>query len=203
MKRVLFVVALVATATAIMFAVMLQRSRATILRLEHNQEALLGDVDYYKTRFEHSAASVAVLELRVDELRRMREDDAREIRSLGIRLRRAESFAKSVTQSRSMAAVALRDTIVVRDTVRIFDADVGHTSLSGVLTSDSLYVDIKQRDTIYQVVHRVPRRFLFFRFGTKAIRQDVWTSNPNSEIVYTEYIELEKPHREPRRRRRR
>lgn len=133
----------------------------------------------------------------------MREDDAREIRSLGIRLRRAESFAKSVTQSRSMAAVALRDTIVVRDTVRIFDADVGHTSLSGVLTSDSLYVDIEQRDTIYQVVHRVPRRFLFFRFGTKAIRQDVWTSNPNSEIVYTEYIELEKPRREPRRRRRR
>jgi hypothetical protein len=72
-----------------------------------------------------------------------------------------------------------------------------------VLTSDSLYVDIEQRDTIYQVVHRVPRRFLFFRFGTKAIRQDVWTSNPNSEIVYTEYIELEKPRREPRRRRRR
>ena len=200
MKRVLFFVALVATAAAILCGVLLRRSYATIRRLEHNQEALLGDVEYYRTSFEHSAASVAVLELRVDELRRLREDDAREIRSLGIRLRRAESYAKSVVQTRSQAAILLRDTVILHDTVRLFDATVGHTSLSGHIANDSLMVDIHQRDTIYQVVHHVPRKFLFFRWGTKAIHQDVWTSNPNSEIVYTEYIELSKPERASRRR---
>ena len=32
--------------------------------------------------------------------------------------------------------------------------------------------------------------FLFFRFGTKGIRQEVWSSNPHTRLVYSEYIEL-------------
>ncbi len=203
MKRVLFAVAVVAIVVAIVSVALLRRSYATIARLEHNQEALLGDVEYYKTNFERSAASVSVLELSVAELRRLREDDAREIRSLGIRLRRAESYARSVTNTEAQCAVPLRDTVIVHDTVQVFHSDVGHTSLSGMVVKDSLYVDVRQRDTIFQVVHRVPRKFLFFRWGTKAICQDVWTSNPNSEIVYTEYIELAKPQRGSKRRRRR
>jgi hypothetical protein len=103
---------------------------------------------------------------------------------------------------RTEAAVALRDTVIVCDTVRLFDAELGHTTLSGRVASDSLYVDVEHRDTIYQVVHRVPRKFLFFRFGTKAIRQDVWSSNPATQVVYTEYIDIAKPKRVSKRRRR-
>lgn len=202
MNKALFIVASVATAIAIFSSVMLHQSRENIRRLEQNQVALLGDVVLYKTRFEHSAASAAILELRVDELRRLRDDDARKIRSLRVRLNRAESYAKSVTHMRTETAVALRDTVIVCDTVRLFDAELGHTTLSGRVASDSLYVDVEHRDTIYQVVHRVPRKFLFFRFGTKAIRQDVWSSNPATQVVYTEYIDIAKPKRVSKRRRR-
>ena len=201
MNKTLFIVALLATTVAIGSSILLCRSRQEIRRLEQNQEALLGDMTLYKTRSERSAASVAVLELRVDELRRLRADDAREIRSLRVRLNRAESFAKSVTETHSSASVVLRDTVIVRDTVKLFDADMGHTTVRGRVAHDSLYVDIEQRDTIFQVVHRVPRKFLFFRFGTKAIHQDVWTSNPATKIVYTQYIELERAKRGTRRRR--
>lgn len=201
MNRILFYVALIATAIAIFSTTLLCRSRHSVMRLEHNQEALMQSVEHYKTRAQHSVATVAKLELSVAELRRLRREDADKIRLLGIKLRRAESYAKSVAQTECQTSVPLRDTIIVHDTVKVFDTLLaGHTRLSGRVSTDSLYVDIRQRDTIYQVVHRVPRKFLFFRFGTKAIRQDVWSSNPNTEIVYTEYIELSKPKRVAKRR---
>jgi hypothetical protein len=203
MNRVLFVVAVVATCFAMVCGLMLRHTRGELRRLEQNVESLMGDVEHYKTRAEKSAASVAILELKIEEFKRMQSRDAEQIRSLGIRLRRTESFAKSVTATNSSLSIALRDSVVERDTVKIFDTTHGGTTLSGRVASDSLSISIKQRDTLYQVVHRVPRKFLFLRFGTKAIHQDVWTSNPLSEVVYTEYIELSKREKTKRKRGRR
>lgn len=203
MNRVLFMVAVVATCFAMVCGLMLRHTRGELRRLEQNVESLMGDVEHYKTRAEKSAASVAILELKIEEFKRMQSRDAEQIRSLGIRLRRTESFAKSVTATNSSLSIALRDSIVERDTVKIFDTTKGGTTLSGRVASDSLSISIKQRDTLYQVVHRVPRKFLFLRFGTKAIHQDVWTSNPLSEVVYTEYIELSKREKTKRKRGRR
>ena len=203
MNRVLFLVAIVATCLAIVCGVRLKSVKGELRRMEQNIETLMTDVEHYKTKAEKSAASVAILELRIEEFKRMQSRDAEQIRSLGIRLRRAESFAKSVTSNSGVVSVALRDSVVVRDTIKIFDAALGHTTLSGRIESDSVSLNIEQRDTLYQVVHRVPRKFLFLRFGTKAIHQDVWTSSPTTKIVYTEYIELSKPERAKRRRRKR
>lgn len=203
MNRVLFLVAMMAACLAIVLGLRLRYTQGELRRLEQNIEGLMGDVEHYKTKAEKSAASVAILELKIEEFKRLQSHDAEQIRTLGIKLRHAESFAKSVTSKSSSVNVALRDTIVVRDTVKIFDATLGHTTLSGHIKSDSLSINVEQRDTLYQVVHRVPRKFLFFRFGTKAIHQDVWTSSPTTEIVYTEYIELSKPERAKRHRRKR
>lgn len=203
MNRVLFLVAAMATCLAIVCGVRLKSVKGELRRMEQNIETLMTDVEHYKTKAEKSAASAAMLELRIEEFKRMQSRDAEQIRSLGIRLRRAESFAKSVTSNSGVVSVALRDSVVVRDTIKIFDATLGHTTLSGRIESDSLSLNIEQRDTLYQVVHRVPRKFLFLRFGTKAIHQDVWTSSPTTKIVYTEYIELSKPKRAKRLRRER
>ena len=192
-----------ATCLAIVCGVRLKSVKGELRRMEQNIETLMTDVEHYKTKAEKSAASAAMLELRIEEFKRMQSRDAEQIRSLGIRLRRAESFAKSVTSNSGVVSVALRDSVVVRDTIKIFDATLGHTTLSGRIESDSLSLNIEQRDTLYQVVHRVPRKFLFLRFGTKAIHQDVWTSSPTTKIVYTEYIELSKPKRAKRLRRER
>ena len=51
---------------------------------------------------------------------------------------------------------------------------------------------VQSRDTLVQIVHRVPKRFLFFRFGTKAIRQEVVSMNPHTKVAYADYIELKK-----------
>ena len=65
-----------------------------------------------------------------------------------------------------------------------------HVSVDGIIRDDSVSCHVTSIDTLQQIVHRVPRRFLFIRWGTKAIRQEVVSSNPHTRITYTEYIEL-------------
>ena len=202
MRKAIIVVASVAIVATVVCSLIIVHLHDENQRLRRNQHSLLSDITLYQTKAGESAASVEVLELELHELREHRAKDAEHIKELGIKLRRAESYAKSVAQMQREASIPLRDSVVERDSIKIFNTTLDcHTRLRGRVSTDSLYVDIRQRDTIYQVVHRVPRKFLFFRFGTKAIHQDVWSSNPNTEIVYTEYIELSKPKRVAKRRR--
>ena len=202
MRKAIIVVASIAIVATVVCSLIIVHLHDENQRLRRNQHSLLSDITLYQTKAGESAASVEVLELELHELREHRAKDAEHIKELGIKLRRAESYAKSVAQMQREASIPLRDSVVERDSIKIFDTTLDcHTRLRGRVSTDSLYVDIRQRDTIYQVVHRVPRKFLFFRFGTKAIHQDVWSSNPNTEIVYTEYIELSKPKRVAKRRR--
>lgn len=67
-----------------------------------------------------------------------------------------------------------------------------HVSVDGIIRTDSVSCQVVSIDTLQQIVHRVPRRFLFIRWGTKAIRQEVVSSNPHTQIVYTEYIRFTK-----------
>lgn len=191
-----------ATVIAILLGVKLHQTSKEQERLERNQRALLSDVECYKTRADKWAATAEVLELKVSELRQARAEDTKRIKELGIRLREVESYAMSVTQKRGGATLPLRDTVIIRDTVKIFSSERGHTELNGMVRNDSITYHFESVDTIYQVVRRVPHRFLFFRYGTKAIHQDVWTSNPTTKVVYTEYIEIEEPKRERGHRRR-
>ncbi len=170
--------------------------------LRRNQHALMQSVILYRTKADESAARVEALELSVAEFKEYRARDAEAIRSLGIRLRRAESYAVSATRSIYEATMPLRDTIIlrdtVRDTVRLFATEDRWSRVEGVVWGDSLNFALHSVDTLRQVIHRVPRKFLFIRYGTKGIRQEIWSSNPHTELVYTEYVEFE-----PKKKRRR
>lgn len=75
---------------------------------------------------------------------------------------------------------------------KIFNWSDRHVSVDGVIRDDSVICHVVSIDTLQQIVHRVPRRFLFIRWGTKAVRQEVVSSNPHTRIIYTEYIELKR-----------
>ena len=194
MRKFLLWVAVVASILVAICGVALGYLIKENARLRGNQYALIEGVEFYRTESGKSAASVEVLQLELAEFRSLREQDAEEIASLGIRLRRAESYAKSVAMTTLTDTVIVRDTVVVRDTVtmpaRHFAAEDAWSRVEGILFGDSLHYAIRTTDTLHQVVHRVPRKFLFIPYGTKAIRQEVWSSNPNTELIYTEYIEL-------------
>lgn len=194
MKKILIWVAAVATIVGVVGVVAIKALIDENRRLERNQRALLGEVQLYRTENGRSAASIEALELTVAEFREAHERDAEEIETLGIRLRRAESYAKSAMQTTIVDTVVVRDTVIVSDSLphayRYFAAADAWSRVEGILYGDSLNYVVRSVDTLHQVVHRVPRKFLFIPYGTKAIRQEVWSSNPNTELVYTEYIEL-------------
>lgn len=186
MRKILFFYALCVTAVAVWG---FTRHRE-VERLDNNQRALTEQIRLYRTQLDESAASVRALELRCGEFERICADDAERIRQLGIKIRRLESAAKSVTQSEVEVVAPLLDTVILRDTLRHFCWCDEWVTIEGVVRHDSVECRIESVDTLRQVVHRVPRRFLFIKYGTKAIRQEIISSNPHSRVVYTEYIEL-------------
>ena len=135
------------------------------------------------------------MQLRIEEYRKQHAEDLKRIRSLGVRLRRVESVANAATESKTEFVAPRIDTVILRDTLSLFRWSDGWVSVEGAIRNDEVECHIESIDTLHQVIHRVPRRWWFIRYGTKAIRQEITSSNPHTRIVYAEYIELPKRRR--------
>lgn len=191
MNRYLLLYALLLTGAVIL---VWPRQRAEIRRLTQNQNALASQVEHYRTRAGEEAASAQVLRLRCAEFEELRAADADRIRQMGIRLRRLEAASTSVTATSVALSAPLRETVrvAVRDTVRLFRWRDAWVTVEGMLRDDSVACRVESIDTLRQIVHRIPRRFLFIRWGTKALRQEIVSSNPHTRIVYTEQVRIER-----------
>ena len=195
MKKYLIVYALLTTAIIVVGGRILWGANE---RHKSNSEALMQSVEHYRTAANEAAASVQILRLRCGEFEELRAADAEKIRQMGLKIRRLESAAKSVVQTKVEVVAPVRDTVIVRDTVhttdtlRLFRWQDSWVTIDGVIDNDSVTCSLRSVDTLRQVVCRVPRRFWFIKFGTKAIRQHITSSNPHTDIVYTEYIDIGK-----------
>lgn len=203
MKKYLY--AAVAIAIAILVGVCawqgreLTRAKEERTRLLNNQNALLEEIDLYETAEGKSAASVQALQLTCDELRRHYLEKCQEVKDLGLKVSRLQSLSSTSTQTSVIVKTELKDSIVyeVRDNVVYVDSlkhfewrDPPWVAVAGTIRNGMVDLDVASVDTLVQIVHRVPKRFLFIKYGTKAIRQEVVSKNPHTRIVYSEYIEL-------------
>ncbi len=161
-----------------------------IARLEANQSALNEALSLCRGELDDSVASCRVLRLRCGEFEELRAQDAAEIRRLGIRLKRAEAVARNLTNTQLQIALPLRDTIRLYDTVQLFRWHDPWVEVEGVVSADSVRCRVRSVDTLVQVIHRVPHRLWFIRWGTKAIRQEIVSKNPHTRVVYAEYIAI-------------
>lgn len=159
-----------------------------------NQSALLSRVEYYQTENGKSAASVKSLTLSYDELKESYSNVCKVAKDLEADLKRAKSISTTTTTTKVEIRTEVRDSIIYRDSVKesvkIFRWDDPWVSILGELDKDSVDINVQSTDTIVQVVQRVPHKWWFFKWGTKAIVQKVVSTNPHTKIEYTEYIEL-------------
>lgn len=195
MKKLLLYYSIAATLLFIVCVVLLRHRNIEVVRLRNNCEALSSETKLYKTRLDNSAASVVALQLRLDEYRKQHAEDLRRIRALDIKLRRVESVATTATESKTKFAAPRIDTIILRDTLSLFRWSDSWTRVEGTIRNNEVECLVESIDTLHQVIHRVPHRWWFIRYGTKAIQQEITSSNPHTHIVYTEYIELPKRRR--------
>ena len=178
----------------IIILMMYKREHTEKERYKANQTALLSDVAFYKTENERNVASVRALTLTKSEIETYNKNLAERCDELEISLRRLISANITNMQTDYHLVGELRDSLVLRyntiDTLRCMDYDDSYLTFSACVDSAGMYVaDIVSRDTVTAIVHRIPRRFLFFKFGTKEVRQEVYCANPRTQIITTQYIE--------------
>ena len=165
-------------------------------RLALNQEALLEQVSLYQTEAGRSAASVQKLELKKSELERHNRELSNTIADLNVKLKRVQAAATTATQTKIKIQTVVKDSIVYRDKMPYQIQAIKWRDpwivVSGSIENYQVNLNITSVDTLTQVIHRVPKKFLFFKFGTKAIRQEIVSSNPHTKIAYSEYIEIKK-----------
>lgn len=208
---IVYVVAV--TVTAVLAVTSLVGKAKEVRRLEGNQQQLMSDIVTYKTKDGLYAAETKRLELTVDEYKsaleasegaRMKQKEV--IESLNIKIRRMESIQQTITETRVDTVAKFLQEPFIPDTLklqRIEPLESLASLTTGAIEWRDPWVSLRVRveeekadvhimtvDTLYQVVHRVPKRFLCIPYGTKGIRQEIKSSNPHTKIVYSEYIEL-------------
>lgn len=163
-------------------------------RLSDNNVALMDKATYYETEAGNQAASVQRLELTYSEL----EDNYRHVcqtaDELNIKVKRLQAAATTATKTEVKVVTQIRDSIVYRDggldSLKMFNWSDAWVDVAGEIRGRDVSLDVVSNDTIKQIIHRVPKKFWFIKYGTKAIRQEIISTNPHTNITYTEYIEL-------------
>lgn len=165
-------------------------------RLSDNQRSLLSDIEFYRTKDSLSAASVEKLTLTKRELEKYNSELTQTVRDLGIKIKRLESASTTTVKTEVDITVPVIKDIIIEDLkpipVQRFEWKDSWVSVSGTIKDEQVNCKVQSIDTLVQVVHRVPKKFWFIRWGTKAIKQEILSKNPHTKIVYTEYIELKK-----------
>lgn len=171
-----------------------EHSKDECERLEQNQTGLLEQVEYYKTEAGKSAASIQELTLTKQEAEAHCVELTKMVDELGIKLKRVQQATTTAMESKVEIRTVVRDSIVYvnnnTDTMKSFTWSDAWTDIAGTFNNDEAKIAIHSVDTIRQIVHRVPKRFLWFKFGTKAIRQEIVSSNPHNKIVYSEFVSI-------------
>ena len=175
---------------------MWKKERKERIRTESNQTALLQTVERFRTKDGLNAVSIQKLTLKNSEFKKYNQDLAETVKSLNIKVKRLQSVSETVTKTVTKVNTVIKDSIIYRDntivdTLRCIEFSDGWVSANGCVLDGVLHGEIVSKDTLIQAVHRVPRKFLFFRWGAKAIRQEVVSKNPHTQIEYSKYIEFE------------
>ncbi|MDR2906981.1 MAG: hypothetical protein LBU91_03200 [Bacteroidales bacterium] len=165
-------------------------------RLSDNQTALLDAKNYFENCYGESQASVQQLVLTKNEFQKLETKLVDEIERLGIKIKRLESVSQTTSETDIEIKTIVKDSIVFvhgkTDTIRCFDYKDTWNTLMACEKNDTLTASLHIRDTLIQAVYREPKKFLFFRWGTKAIRQEIVSKNPYTKITYSEYISIKR-----------
>lgn len=55
-----------------------------------------------------------------------------------------------------------------------------------------IQLQLTTHDTLDIIVHRIPRRFLFLRFGCRAVKLTISSRNPNTHLTYARFYKIQK-----------
>lgn len=200
MRRRLILAAIMAAMLVVIVLqwVSISRIKSERNRYKENTRTLLIDVNTYKVRDSLNAAKAQDLSLKLSELKKYRQEDAKLIADLGVKLRNLQAVASMGTETRTeFVTKIVRDTIfkAINDTNKaaIIDYEDKWLTFKGRLENGQFRGNIISRDSLLIAENIRYKRFLFWR--TKRIKSRdfrVVSKNPHTKIVDCEHIIVEK-----------
>lgn len=188
-----------------------KKAQAECKIYKSNTATLLSEVQQYEVYLADTlqAVSLPEISLRLSEYERCRAEDLELIDALKADNKRLAQITTSQTQTiNRLNSVPVRERIVEveipsaggnadaqyrKDTLKCLDVTDVWYELHGCIDTDNSFSGVLiSRDSLLYVEHIVPRRFLGFlwRYGVKERRQEIVSRNPNTEILYAEFITI-------------
>lgn len=156
----------------------IKEQKIEIGRLDRNVSALSASEVQYKTKLGDAAVKRQALEMSQKELKKMNADLHKEISALNIRVKDALSASRTITKTVIVETVKV-DTINSIPTAEYRDP---WNTIRAETTGDSAKLSYVGTDSIVGVISVKRKKFLFFRWGTKAIEYDLSNKNPKTKI---------------------
>jgi type II secretory pathway pseudopilin PulG len=191
---IVLIVAAIWAVVAILFIGKFLREQSERQRMESNLEASLGKIEYYQTQNGQIAAKTDVLQLHIDELRQFYPEILSELKNLKVPANRVENYSETVIHHNKEIVTGLRDSTLY-DTipVKVFNYSDAYYKVSGIATADSQRVHIESTDSLTQVVYRGERyKPWLWIFSRRKLQQSILSKNPNSNIIYSRQITIQK-----------
>ena len=200
-KWIVGIYIILTTVLLLIFIGSYKRAKSENNRLANNQTALMTDIEYYKTESGRNASKIMELELTKSEFEKLLPELQKQVKDLKIKNKYLESLSSTGTKTDIDGSTTLRDTVyitvkdssVVKQEVKYFKwADAWNTIEGTVYPNNKVDVSYHGTDTLTMAAVRVPKKFLFFRCGTKYIEVKAVNSNPSTKIVYNQKIKIRK-----------
>ena len=169
-------------------------------RYKNNQEALTTELQTYKTESGKNAAKILQLELSKKEFEKICADQAEIVKDMNLKIKRLESVSSTGSKTTVHATTVLTDTVIktVHDSVFVYENGKHFTwndnwnKIEGTIVGDKVDCLYEGNDTITVAAVRIPKKFLFFRWGCKGIEVNISHQNPSSEITYNRTVKFKK-----------
>lgn len=171
----------------------------------NNQDALLSKVELYKSQSGKNAAKSKELQLTLDEFKKNFSEQVEVIKDLKLKVKRLENVNTTLTQTIAGGKTNLKDSIRVihdtlpggRDTVyaekiKSFKWQDPWNTITGTVKGKEVECFYSGVDSLTIMAVRVPKKFLFFRWGTKYIEVHATNKNPSTKILSTQTIVIRK-----------
>lgn len=160
-----------------------------------NQIALTEDIETYKTESGKNAVKITELTLSRNEFEKVCKDQVKTIEDLNLKVKRLEHMTTTSTRTDIGVTAVLKDSVIIRDTIYIdtvkcFKWNDTWNEINGIIFGDTVKCEYHGTDTLNIVATRVPKKFLFFRWGCKYVQVDAVNSNPSTKITYNRAVKL-------------
>ena len=156
----------------------IKEQKIEIGRLDRNVSALSASEVQYKTKLGDAAVKRQALEMSQKELKKANADLHKEISALNIRVKDALSATRTVTKTVFVETVRV-DTVDNIPTAEYCDP---WNVMRAERLGDSTKLTYIGNDSIIGAVSIKRKKFLFFRWGVKAIEYDLSNKNPKTKI---------------------